>query len=156
LIREATGLVRAQQRDHFRRIRVQSEIRVERPSRNAPVFIGGEHQQEAFRGQIRGWELPEIVPVPQIPPVQVHCVGAGVVDFNPIRELPVFIGHGARVRGHEFANNDVVLAETSEDSKAKNSSRNKSLHNKMQIGLDLADCGYDTKKCERYNTIPLL
>ena len=25
----------------------------------------------------------------------------------------------------------------------------------MQIGLDLADCGYDTKKCERYNTIPL-
>ena len=45
--------------------------------------------------------------VGQGPAAQVQGAGASVVNLDPVRELPILVGKGLFVIGHEFADNDL-------------------------------------------------
>ena len=45
--------------------------------------------------------------VGKVPAPQIQRAGASVVNLDPVRELPILVGKGLFVIGHEFADNDL-------------------------------------------------
>ena len=74
------------------------------------VFAGGEDDHKRFWGNVGGRETPfaRIArAVRQRPVQQIDAVGRGVLEFNPIRGIPVLIHERPRVAGHEFGDADL-------------------------------------------------
>ena len=80
---------------------------------NGAVLAGGEHYQVTVRKEVRRRKTPfaEIRgTVRQAPAVEVHGVGAGIVNFDPIRVLPVLVRQHRVVDGHELSDEHVRVA----------------------------------------------
>ena len=79
--------------------------------RRAAVLVRGEDDQEPPGAQVGAGETPfgQVAGVVgQAPIEQVRCVGAGVIDLNPVAELAVFVSQCPRVVGHEFGDDERV------------------------------------------------
>ena len=77
------------------------------------VLAGSEHHEVTAGKKVcrRKTPLREIGGiVRQVPAVEVDGVGAGMVELDPIRELPVLVRERGAVQRHEFRNERVRVA----------------------------------------------
>ena len=86
------------------------EVRMQFLAGRGAVFAGGEDDHKRFGRNVGGRETPfaRIArAVRQRPVQQIDAAARRVLDFNPIRGIPVLIHERARVAGHEFGDADL-------------------------------------------------
>src|SRR5204862_743600 len=92
---------------------MQFESGVQVGAGNSAVLAGSEHYQVTVWKEVRRGKTPfgEIGgTVRQIPAFEVHDVDAGIVDFDPVRILPVLVHQRGVVDRHELGNKHVCVA----------------------------------------------
>jgi hypothetical protein len=85
------------------------------PLYSKPVFAGGIHDQvltrlDRFLRKLPLQGLGRIIGQPKS--IEVNRCDSGIVYFNPIREIPVFIRNGRTIAGHYFVENQRLAAKT--------------------------------------------
>ncbi len=91
----------------------QVEAGVQGRARHGAVLARGKHHQKTARLEAHRREAPfgEVVGVVrEEPPVEVHRDGAGVVQLDPVRVIPVLVRQRAPVAGHELGDDDFLPA----------------------------------------------
>lgn len=103
------GSVRLEQREIFAGV-VQSKIGVQRPAGHPAIFARSEHHDETVQREVRGGETPArpALRIGERPTAQVHRVGAGVKNLDPIRGIAVLVVQRVVVLGHELGDEQVV------------------------------------------------
>ena len=99
---------RAAARTHQRQIltgSAQIETRVKGRAGNRTVLARGENQQEPFGGDGHVGEPPfrEVrCVVGQEPTIETNAGVSGIIEFNPVRIIPILVGQGLAIAGHKL------------------------------------------------------